>query len=209
MKIIIDKKESQYKFSEENLKSVETVLKKLEEYVLKEGKVFTKIKVDGELLGDENRDRILSLGTDEVGEISLDTANPRKLSLEALDELIKYLPKLREGAQSISDLLMAGEYEKGYKLFSKVIEGINWFIKLLKTLPPVTGIDYNSIMYEGESVTSSFEEFEGIMNELLKAFEEKDDLKIANLLKERFSSVLDKWVKISEVLKNSINEPIN
>ncbi len=209
MKIFIDKEEKVFDFSEDELKSVETILKKMEELILKEGKVFTKISVNGEVLDDENRDRILSLSPEEVEQILLDTANPRELSIEALEELIKYLPKLREGAESVSELLSVGEYEKGYALFAKVVDGINWFVKLLKTLPPVTGIDYAKVSYKDKNVASAFLEFEEIMNALLRAFEEKDDAKIAKLLKEELSLVLDEWTKIAKVLKDHIEGPIN
>ncbi len=209
MKIFIDKEEKNYEFSEGELESVESVLKKLEKIILKEGKVFTKIQVDGEVLSDENRERLLSLKPEDVEELSFDTANPRKLAIEALKELLKYLPKLKEGAETVSQLLSVGEYEKAYGLFAKVIDGINWFVKLLKTLPPVTGMNYNEITYKGESVAKAFEGFEEVMNELLKAFEEKDDLKIAKILKERLSPVLEKWTDIAQVLKDYVEEPIN
>ncbi len=89
MRIFIDKEEKKYEFSEEELKNVESIIRKLEEMILKEGKVFTKIQVDGEILSDENRERLLSLSPEEIEEISFDTANPRKLSIEALEELLK------------------------------------------------------------------------------------------------------------------------
>ncbi len=209
MKIFIDKEEKDFDFSEDEFRNVETILKKMERLILKEGKVFTKIAVNGEVLNDENRERILSLSPDEVGEISFDTANPRELSIEALRELIKYLPKLKEGAESVSKLLSVGEYEKGYSLFAKVVDGINWFVKLLKTLPPVTGMNYNEINYNGKSVASAFSEFEKVMNTLLGAFEERDDAKIAKLLKEELSPVLDEWTKIAKVLKDYVEGPIN
>ncbi len=209
MKIFIDKEEKEYAFSDEELESVEAILKKMEELIAKEGKVFTKISVDGEVLNDENRERILSLSPDNVKEISFDTANPRLLAGEALDELIKYLPKLREGASTVSELLSVGEYEKGYNLFAKVIDGINWFVKLLKTLPPVIGINYKNVYYEDMSVADAFSEFEKVMNELLGAFEERNDLRIAEVLKEKLSPVLQKWVEIAKVLKDYAEKPIN
>ncbi len=209
MKIFIDKEEKEYVFSDEELKSVETILKKMEELIAKEGKVFTKISVNGEILNDENRERILSLSPENIKEISFDTANPRLLAGEALDELIKYLPKLKEGASTVSELLSVGEYEKGYGLFAKVIDGINWFVKLLKTLPPVVGMNYKDIYYGEVSVADAFSEFERVMNELLGAFEEKNDLKIAEVLKEKLSPVLQEWIEVAKVLKDYTEKPIN
>ncbi len=102
-----------------------------------------------------------------------------------------------------------GEYEKAYNLFAKVIDGINWFVKLLKTLPPVTGMNYNDITYNGKSVAKAFEEFEQVMTRLLRAFEQRDDLAIAKILKEDLSPTLESWNGIAQVLKDYVEEPIN
>ncbi len=209
MRIFIDREEKVFDFSEDESKNVETILKKIEEFVSKEGKVFTRISVNGEVIDDENKDRILSLSPEKVEQILLDTANPRELSIEALEELIEYLPKLKEGTETVAKLLSVGEYEKGYALFAKVIDGINWFVKLLKTLPPVTGMNYSEINYKDSNVSSAFSYFERVMNSLLVAFEKKDDAKIATLLKDELSPVLDEWIEIAKILKDYVEGPIN
>ena len=170
MRVFIDDKEVELG-TVEATEDIASIIKSFEEKILKEGKVFTQIKINNEIINDDNRDKFLSLNVSNINEISFKTANPRKLAIEALNELSKYLPKLREGALSVSSLISVGEYEKAYSLFSKVIEGINWFVKLMKTIPPVTGVKFSDIVYKGENVSVLFENFEGIMRDLLNAFE--------------------------------------
>lgn len=67
-------------------------------------------------------------------EIKFETQKINKLINETIKEAESYLPKLKAALNESAKLFRKKDYNKAYKLFNQLVDGIEWYLNILKSI---------------------------------------------------------------------------
>ncbi len=174
---------------------VREILSKVEEDLRKGGKVISRIEIDGRPLGDR---RIEEIDSSKVKEISFFSKSVSELVLESLRDLQIYLPKLASGLKDIASLFRIGEFKRALALLPKAVEGIGWLIKVLEYTAILLGVEWETLGdldFRGER-----DKVIAKMGDLSKALEDRDFVRLSDLLAYEIAPAIDSWEAVARYL---------
>ncbi len=97
-----------------------------------EGEVITNVVLNGKELSLEEESDSLGSRLMEMNNLELQSADPRKLAFEGMEDAVKYLPFLIDGFSRVAMLLRVGNLKDAYEILPKAIEGLDWFVSLIR-----------------------------------------------------------------------------
>lgn len=188
---ILSRRDLESRFSQQT--TLKEVIQKLEGEFTKSGRVICSVKVNGKRLSEA--DEIL-FGHTELSElewIEVESEEPQELvegTLRVQQEMIRHL---HEHAARVAESYRAMQLDQGMGRLVGLLEGCFHLTEGLVALKSVRG----ALRLENvASWPKAEQEFRDVVQGLLLAIENKDYLKIADLIEFDFAHALDQWSEI-------------
>lgn len=125
--ILLDGREAA--LAESGAAAVEEALR-LEAEQNRHGRAVSAVLVDGEETADW--EEALRQGT--AGRVELVTVPTQQLLATVVDGMLEYLPRLEEGLRAAAACLRDGEMAEAGRLLFPTLEGLDWYVHLLRDL---------------------------------------------------------------------------
>ncbi len=191
MKVFIDEEE---RIDLEDL-GIKEIVSKVEEEVKKSGRVVMRVEVDGKPIDEK---KLGEMDLSDAREIAFITKSVRDLVSESLNDLRIYLPKLVGGLKDIASLFRVGEFKKGLGLLPKAVEGLGWLIKVFEYTAVILGVEWNE--YKEIDFDRERDELIEKMGEISAALENKDFIRLSDLLAYEIAPTVERWKKLADYL---------
>ncbi|MCD6362791.1 MAG: hypothetical protein J7M13_02145 [Synergistetes bacterium] len=191
MKVFIDEEE---RIDLEDL-GIKEIVSRVEEEVKKSGRVVMKVEVDGRPVDEK---KLGEMDLSGAREISFITKSVRDLVKESLGDLRLYLPKLVGGLKDIASLFRVGEFKKGLGLLPKAVEGLGWLIKVFEYTAVILGVEWSE--YKEIDFDKERDELIEKMSEISSVLEDRDFIRLSDLLAYEIAPTLERWEKVADYL---------
>ncbi len=191
MKVFIDEEE---RIDLEDL-GIKEIVSKVEEEVKKSGRVVMRVEVDGKPIDEK---KLGEMDLSDAREIAFITKSVRDLVSESLNDLRIYLPKLVGGLKDIASLFRVGEFKKGLGLLPKAVEGLGWLIKVFEYTAVILGVEWSE--YKEVDFDRERDELIEKMGEISTALENRDFIRLSDLLAYEIAPTVERWEKLADYL---------
>jgi hypothetical protein len=167
----------------------------------KDGRFIASLMVDGEKVeaGSEgSTDRALA----QVSRLDVTTESSENPAREVLAEGCGYLGELHLFLLQTTKLYRSGDETKGREHFMELINGLEWFVKITSTVERLLNIDFSGTICAGRTLTESVDSFNRILLEIIVAQEQRDVVRLTDLLEYELAPQLELWLEIFTMLRN-------
>jgi len=185
MRVFVDGNELE--FAIENEKTIGEMLGSIEEYCMKNRATVTSVSINGEVIPANKLDDVFIKPISEVEVVELSTANDIYVK-ENLVKLGNDFVLLAEKLTNVAVLLNEGKEGEALSIiqeFSIMLRDLYMLYSLFGTV----GIDYN-FMFEGKTIATYKEEFSGLLENIIKGFEQKDIVEISDIAEYELSPLV-------------------
>ncbi len=176
-----------------------------------EGMVIKSIVINGtqydDLMLNANKSKAFKLGDTE--EIKITTMSQLELLNGSLSAAITFLNEFKAGIVKTTDEIRWGNSAGGFKNFSEYLKGLTTFIQIMEKISEFLKIDYDSLVYDGKSVQSYFNDLEKILSSVLSTQVEQDYVLLADVVEFELKPNIDIWENILKDIKTKINGASN
>ena len=125
-----------------------------------------------------------------------------------IEGAINYLDKVMLHKDSIPNHLIQEEYNKAWQKFDDLLDGLDTLNQLLINLKNVLSINYENLYCQGktETINEAIEEFNSFLNKIIDGMENKDYLKVSDLIEFEFDEYIELYRNIFESLLDFVKE---
>lgn len=119
-------------------------------------------------------------------------SNIKVQQLETLEMAVEYIGKLEAGILECSECFQGSKEEKGYKLVTQIVDGLNWLIESIRLT--------NSLHMEKITLGKIEENF----SEMIEGLENRDSVLITDILQYEILELIKGWKeKMQETLDSN------
>jgi hypothetical protein len=176
----------------------------IEEKHINKGWIVVEVSVDGNKLTDFTHPDGTLLPYDPESDVTIITRELKEIILTSIDEFEKYLSRLIPGLTEIAKLIKDGKPEEANVLYVEAIDGIRVMIELVQGMSATNTINYEAPRQDGKSLMQMTDDLKVIIQMLVEAQTNKDDERIAQLLKNELSRELTVWQEIMPSLRSEV-----
>ncbi|MDK2786682.1 MAG: hypothetical protein PWQ80_1361 [Thermotoga sp.] len=195
MRIIVNGEE--ITIDTENVKTLGELLDRVRKG--KENLVVKKIVINNEEYPLARLDELKQLELSDDMEIELSLSPLREFLLETIEEVLRYIERVKPLLGKVADAVVAGTTE-GYRSINDLAEGLNAMENVRMNTIRITGISPKEL---GLSVSE--DHLVGILTDFVNALQSKDLVKISDLidgeLKDVFTYYEEFFRKVEDLLK--------
>lgn len=152
------------------------------------------ISVDGVELYDWEDNRSVDLPP--TARIEIKTLTGAELLASTVQTAREYLPKLRAGAVTAAELFQEGRDGDALNLVRQLVEGLQWYSDFLGSVSVL-------LPHEQERVSERLTALNGVMDELVKSWEDSDHTLLADVLEYALSVELQENLHYVDMLARS------
>ncbi len=153
----------------------------------------------------------------EVRQVQVGTVNSLEIEVASLSGLISknisnaedYLQRFIPGIEKAADLFRSGNEQEASKFFINIIDGIEWFSRVVDTVLKVMGENSDSICFNRKSVVERKEQLLNLTSQMVTANKTRDWVLLADLLEYETLPYYKEWQSILPDLKQAGLEKIN
>ena len=201
MEVLLDGKKPEMDL--EGLGTIAEVAAGVDQVLAESGRIRTEIKVDGELVNDENAETLLSRPAGEVAELRIASQDAGDLARQTLMEAKTVLPEIKEAFEGVSYRMQAGKKEEAFEELQKTFMKWRDIIQLFHLVEGFLKIDYKVIFVGEKSIDDINSELLGLLNETRTAMMDADLVTLSDLLEYEIAPKIDDQMSIiDELLKN-------
>jgi hypothetical protein len=99
-----------------------------------------------------------------------------------LEDMKEYLQKLERGCRDFSVLLDGSSITKSLGILTQIMDGLHYYLKLLKSAAALLTIDLSEIVYETMSISSLFNHLSQIYTSIIESIENEDYSLLTDLI---------------------------
>lgn len=181
------------------------IMEKLAEHITKQGKVITSVSINEQPLteGRQYDYREFPLGNIEM--ISLVTAEPVKLAMEALDSSREHIAMLKQLSEKSSEMFRLGNEFEANEHYSRLVEGLRWLVKGLNAMVGMLGMDENQPMVKGKSLRNYQDDILIPVFDGLYSSQQRDDyVELADRLEYELIPALEQTEELVDAFKATL-----
>lgn len=201
MNIYIDGENLEAKIEKND--SLDSIIATVEKIVSENSRVIYEIRINGELLAKVNE-----LNINEINDLEFFTKRPKILILEAMQDSLDYIEKLKEGIDRLIGLLVNEEEKVAMELVVEIINGLEWIHNILNSIEQTTNLNYIDIGFQ-----DCYDRFKDTVAELLEALENSDMIMLSDLFEfeilEILDEMMDNFPKIYDIVLEEEKQEIN
>ncbi|MBM7557462.1 hypothetical protein [Halanaerobacter jeridensis] len=125
---------------------------------------------------------------------------------DPLKGAVDYLDKILLKKEIISDALDSEDYETAWQEFENLIDGIETLNNLLYSIEGILDLDYSQLEYQGEKLDNYINHLNDFLsNKLITAIEDKDYLRISDLINYELEIHIKEYKKVFNFLLEYLN----
>ena len=163
-------------------KTLVELLEEITKEVKKDRRIIIKIVInEREIPGAIGKD-LLQKSIDEIEKLDIETAEPRKLSIDILYESARIMPKLAEGLGKISENIQAHEENKAMTLLHDCLQSWIEINQGIKGASIALGLDFKEILVEDTNLDAIQDEMQSLLDTASDALKREDYLEFSDVL---------------------------
>lgn len=179
------------------------ILKSLERDFFHRGQVVCEIIVNGMLLKEADEGRLSLAKAHEIESLSLKTSPIAPLLKEAALSTSGYVIQLKDVSVKNSEQFRLEDIGQAHVLFSAVIDGADSLLEMVKHIRNVaSNLDHGPVPAQWDAVEYKFIQ---VLRGLVKAFQNRDFILVADLLEYEWTTALESWVTLLAVFNRDGN----
>ena len=172
-----------------------------------EGRVIKNIAINGTRYDDLmlNADKSKAFNLGDADEIKITTMSQLELLNGSIEAAIAFLNEFKAGIIKTTDEIRWGNSTGGFKNFSEYLRGLTTFIQIMEKISEFLKIDYDSLVYDGKSVQSYFNDLEKILSSVLSTQVEQDYVLLADIVEFELKPNIEIWENILKDMFVKVN----
>ena len=171
------------------------------------GKVIKSIFINGKNYDDimlsEQKSRAFKLGGED--EVRLATMSQNELLNGSIGAAMVFLKEFQNGIVKATDEIRWGNGAGGFRNFSEYLKGLTTFVQIMEKISEFLNINYDSVIFNGKSVQSYFNDLERILASVLSTQVEQDYVLLADIVEFELKPNIAVWSGILEDIKTKVN----
>jgi len=203
MKILIDGRSDI--LSSDNGYSVGEILRQIEEFLLKIGRISLGATLDGTPLMRDNS-KVLEKLVDDYEVLEIKTGEIRRQAYNALSEVKAHLPGIVQKVKNVSERIQSGELVQGYKTLAGCADLMNGMVRVIEEVKTLAGVDLNELELPGDSVTERLKVVSEVLGRTKEALDARDTVTVADMMEYELAPNLERWNEILEGLLEKMGE---
>jgi hypothetical protein len=161
--------------------------------LLATGKVVLSLSVDGRAIDAEYERQICELPVEKFGELSVETADSKKLCLATLDEVHHHIAPIIDEAVRISDLLDAGKQEQALGRVISCTEVWGAIVKAVHNIAQLMQIDIDQVRAGDQSLRETLRSVVALLQTIKNHMDSRDFVGIRDTMKHEIPEVAKRF----------------
>lgn len=175
-----------------NCQTVRDVISLLEAQAAARGEVICEIRLNGQLLQEEDETRFADSPRSGIHALSIRCDRPEHLIGQALKSALSFIPLLTQATVETAKLFREGEIHKASEQFNEALQGCQWFVETVHHARGAasgmgTAVSSAERWHEAEKL------FFKVVRELTETFDRKDYVLTADVLEYELTAALEMW----------------
>ncbi len=177
--------------------TVGEVITRLENIAASRGEVICEIRVNGELIDEEQEARLANDAgkanpRSAIRSLSIRSDRPEHLIGQALRSSLSFIPLLTRASVDTSTRFREGDVHVGSEQLNEALEGCQWFVETIHhARGAASGIGF--AVQQAERWQQAEKMLFDVVTELTATFDRKDYLLVADLLEYELTAALEMW----------------
>lgn len=172
-------------------KTLSEVISELEATFQLKGEVICEIQVNGIAIDEADEVRLGATPVTEIESLIICSSEPARLIDQALNSCREFIPHVKQSCIRTSEKLRGTDSAGAQSQFIETMEGCYW---LVDTLRHVRGASKNNVTGPGLDQWTGYEtKMTAVVREVVKAYEAKDYVLVADLLEYELSEAVAAW----------------
>jgi len=172
--------------------------------VLGEGRVITRIEVDGDVLEAGKQDELRDRSAREFGRVEITTRGTDELARETLLELVRHLEQVEGVMPELVGYLEEDKIQEGMALLASCCQMWAVVQDALSKVGILLEWDYGSVEAEGKTVSEWLGEMEVTLRGMNEALTNRDFVLLCEVLRHEFSPGMRSWQGILSHLAENV-----
>lgn len=171
--------------------SLGLVLRRLEEKTWSQGKVICQVRLNGEILSEDQEKTLGDLALTEIKNLSIAIENPDRLISSTLQSQLQMLEPLKNQCLTASEQFRDAQLDEAHQKLNDLLEASRWLTE---------GLTLIKSIHEGADTDqwqAAEEKYRMALDELVRALEVSDHNQTADILEYEVLTSFEAW---SEVL---------
>ncbi len=183
--------------------TVNELIDKLLNGVIKDSEVITSIQINGKQLNEVEEGECLPSQISEFSEIDFTVKSSIELAFEALESCSSYIDVVISKIQELNKLYASGELQSANSLFAEVIEIMDLFVQLMSKIHSTLRANLGDKFEKTQTLQNLEIHLLSILKGLVPAKEKNDIIMLCDLLEYELIDNLTQWkIKAIPELKN-------
>jgi hypothetical protein len=175
--------------------TIRDIIQLLENEAASRGEVICEIRVNGQLLQDEDEKRFADNPKSSVHQLSIRCDRPEHLIGQALRSASSFIPLLTQASIETARLFRDGEIRRASENFDEALVGCQWFVETVHhARGAASGIGHAVAAPERWLESEKF--FSKVIRELTETFDRKDYIMTADVLEYELTGALEMWFPV-------------
>lgn len=180
--------------------TVGEVINRLEIIVAARGEVICEIRVNGELIDEEQEAKLAAEAKtmnprSAIRSLSIRSDRPEHLIGEALRSSLSFIPLLTRASVDTACRFRDGDVHVGSEQLNEALEGCQWFVETIHhARGAASGLGTG--VYQAERWQQAEKMLFDVLTELTATFDRKDFLLVADLLEYELTAALEMWAPV-------------
>ncbi len=164
-------------------------------------KRIVKVMVDGLEITGESEGHLRKL--DDIKQIDITVGNAYDLAMETIESISEFYKALIAEYNKASDEFRVGNSEKSNQILADCMDGMKIFIRTTTSVATLLDINYSEIKVGDQTVNEISEKFASILDEMIQAQTDRDEILSADLIEYEMIPLLEDWAGILDILKST------
>ncbi len=156
------------------------------------GEVVCEIRVNGQVLSEDDELAFAASHIDSVETLEIQTRRPLDLVRDALQSAADLLPQLEQSAIVTAELFRAGDAPRSAKGFEETVGGCQWLVDTLLHVRKATS-GMGQPLTKLDQWLESEKLFGRVVGEVSEAYLRADKILVADLLEYEMTAALAAW----------------
>lgn len=175
--------------------TIRDVISLLENEAASRGEVICEIRVNGQLLQEDDETRFANNPRSMIQQLSIRCDRPEHLIGQALRSALSFIPLLTQASTETARLFREGEVHRASENLNEALEGCQWFVETVHHARGAASGVGNSVSGP-ERWLEAEKFFSKVLRELTETFDRKDYVMTADVLEYELKGALEMWLPV-------------
>jgi hypothetical protein len=184
--------------------SLKAVFESLRKSASSRRRLVVSLTLDGEVLSRERQEALAGSTAAGYSLLEVRTIDPFQISLDTLAGLRAHSENLERAHREAAELVVAGEYQKALRKFDECFHGWDILVRAVCDVGNLTSADFKTLQAGGLPVETGIRKLQDALLRFRTAFELKDVVRIADIVRHELGPLIGEWTGILEALSRHV-----